>query len=303
MNIKGAFIWSLVSLLSIAGSAQSKKDNTLLWRISGNSLAAPSYLFGTIHMICGDDIRVSDSLRSAINNADHIYLELDMDNMLEMMSAMTAMRMRDDTTLSQLLTEDEYKRVKDFFKKNGSMLPFSLMEKYKPMITASTLMQSAMSCNNAIAMEQLIMEEAKQKRISIKGLETMAYQMSIFDSIPYKVQAKQLLQYVDEYDNKDQTKELEKLSEAYRSQQLSKLETIINDDQSGMEKYSDLLLYNRNKNWVNKLQSLLPDQKLVIAVGAGHLPGDKGLINLLRKAGYKVEPVKNDMIKTKTKEI
>ena len=70
-----------------------------------------------------------------------------------------------------------------------------------------------------------------------------------------------------------------------------------------MEKYADLLLYNRNRNWVKKLETLLPMEKLVIAVGAGHLPGDKGLINLLRKAGYKVEPVRNDMIRTKTKEI
>lgn len=303
MNIKGAFIWSLLSLLSIAGSAQSKKENTLLWRITGNHLAAPSYLFGTIHMICGDDIRVSDSLRSAIGKADHVYLELDMDNMLEMMSAMTRMKMRDDTTLSQLLTEEEYNRVKDFFKKQGSMMPFSMMEQYKPMITASTLMQSAMTCENAIAMEQLIMEEAKDHNVSIKGLESMAYQMSIFDSIPYKIQAKQLLEYVDQFHNDSQSKEFQKLSDAYKAQELSKLETIINNDQSGLEKYADILLYNRNRNWVKKLETLLPQQKLVIAVGAGHLPGEKGLINLLRKAGYKVEPVRNDMIKTKVKEI
>ena len=301
--MKGAFLWSLLSLLTLAGSAQSKKENTLLWRITGNNLAAPSYLFGTIHMICGDDIQVSDSLRTAISKADHVYLELDMDNMLEMMSVMTKMKMRNDTTLSQLLTEKEYNKVKDFFQKQGGLLPFSMMEKYKPMLTASTLMQSAMVCENAIAMEQLIMEEAKSQRISIKGLETMAYQMSIFDSIPYKVQAKQLVEYIDQFDKKEPSKEFEKLSRAYRSQELSKLETIISNDQSGLEKYSDLLLFNRNRNWVKKLEGLLPEQKLVIAVGAGHLPGDQGLINLLRKAGYKVEPVRNDMIRTKVKEI
>jgi uncharacterized protein len=301
--MKGAFLWSLLSLLTLAGSAQSRKDNTLLWRISGNNLAAPSYLFGTIHMICGDDIKVSDSLKKAISNADNVYLELDMDNMLEMMSVMNKMKMRNDTTLSQLLTESEYNKVKDFFQKQGGLLPFSMMEKYKPMLTASTLMQSAMVCDNAIAMEQLIMEEAKSQRVSIKGLETMAYQMSIFDSIPYTVQAKQLVEYIDQFDNKNSSREFEKLSEAYRSQELSKLETIINNDQSGLEKYSDILLFNRNRNWVKKLEGLLPEQRLVIAVGAGHLPGEKGLINLLRKAGYKVEPVRNDMIKTKTKEI
>jgi uncharacterized protein len=303
MKFKGAFIWSLLSLFSLAGTAQAPKENTLLWRISGNQLKAPSYLFGTIHMICGDDIQISDSLSNAISKADDVYLELDMDNIVEMMSVMTKMKMRNDTTLSELLTPEEYQKVKKFFDEKGGLLSFSMMEKYKPMLTASTLMQSEMACDNAVAMEQLIMNEARMNRVSIKGLETMAYQMSIFDSIPYKVQAKQLVEYIDNFDDKAQSKEFEKLSEAYRKQELNKLEALIANDQSGMEQYSDLLLFNRNKNWVKKLAELLPEKRLVIAVGAGHLPGEKGLINLLRKAGYKVEPVKNNMIRSKTKEI
>jgi uncharacterized protein len=67
--------------------------------------------------------------------------------------------------------------------------------------------------------------------------------------------------------------------------------------------FADILLYDRNANWVRKLQQLMPDNSLVIAVGAGHLPGKKGVLNLLREAGYKVEPVKNDMIKKKSKQI
>ena len=71
----------------------------------------------------------------------------------------------------------------------------------------------------------------------------------------------------------------------------------------GIENFTDLLLYNRNRNWAEKLKILMNDKSLVVAVGAGHLPGEKGLINLLKKAGYKVEPVKNEMIRKKTKEI
>ena len=71
----------------------------------------------------------------------------------------------------------------------------------------------------------------------------------------------------------------------------------------GIEQFTDLLLYNRNAAWAKKLENLLPTNALVVAGGAGHLPGEKGVINLLRKAGYKVEPVRNDMIKKKTKEI
>ncbi len=74
-------------------------------------------------------------------------------------------------------------------------------------------------------------------------------------------------------------------------------------EESGIENFSQILLYNRNAAWVKKLDDMLQANALVVAVGAGHLPGKKGVINLLRLAGYKVEPVQNNMIKKKEKEI
>ncbi|MBD0377659.1 MAG: TraB/GumN family protein [Flavisolibacter sp.] len=287
----------LLCCLGITVSGQSA-TNTLLWRISGKNLTKPSYLFGTIHLLCADDIVLSDSLKRAIQKSDKVYLELDMDNVFEMLSVVNKMKMRNDTTLADLLTQAEYEKVKDFFTKQNSVLPFSMLEKYKPLLTASTIMQSSMACDNAVAMEQLIMREAKKQGKGIKGLETMAYQISIFDSIPYKVQAKQLLSYVENYNKKEDSEEFKELTDAYRKQQLSKLEELSIKEEAGFENFTNLLLYNRNINWVKKLQDLMTGNALVIAVGAGHLPGEKGVINLLRKAGYKVDPVDNKMIKT-----
>jgi uncharacterized protein YbaP (TraB family) len=247
-------------------------------------------------MICGNDIQLSDSLKSAIRQSDKVYLELDMDNIFELMGVITKMKMKGDTTLADLLTAAEYEKVKSFFKTQKTLIPFSMLETYKPLIAASTLMQASIDCDNAISLEQLIMQEAKSKNKKINGLETMSYQMSIFDSIPYKLQAKQLVEYVDNY-GKDDNKEFEELSEAYRKQQLSKLEELTKKEDMGMERFTEILLYQRNINWVNKLKDLLANNTLVIAVGAGHLPGERGVINLLKKAGYKVEPVKNDMNK------
>jgi uncharacterized protein len=147
----------------------------------------------------------------------------------------------------------------------------------------------------------LIMEESKKNGIKIKGMETMEYQMSIFDSIPYGFQAKQLVKMIE--DGKNDETEMKKMTEAYRSQQLDKMEEMTKKEDMGIGNFTDLLLYNRNANWAKKLEELLTDRSLVIAVGAGHLPGDKGVINLLRKAGYKVEPVKNNMVRKKTREI
>lgn len=297
--MKRIFFFVLASLLTIISAAQKLKDNTLLWRISGKDIKEPSYLFGTIHLICADDIEVSDSLKKAIKQSDQVYLELDMDNIFELLSVASKMKMNGDTTLADLLSPEEYSKVKSFFAKQNGMIPFAMLERYKPMLAASTLMQSAMNCDNAIAMEQLVMKEAKFSGKGIKGLETMSFQMSIFDSIPYTMQAKQLVQYVNQYGNKEDTKNYEDLVKAYRAQELNKLEEITKKEDTGMDRFTEILLYKRNEAWTKKLQTLMQEKSLVVAVGAGHLPGDRGVINLLRKAGYKVEPVRNDMIKLK----
>src|SRR6478672_3614964 len=185
-------MWIVSLLITVfATQAQSSNNslpNTLLWRITGKNLTKPSYLFGTMHMLCADDIELSDSLKNAIKASDKVYLELDMNNLMEMMGAMSHMSMRNDTTLADLLSPEEYKKVKTYFTDHMSMLPFSMLETYKPMLTASTLMEKSNKCDHIIAMEELIMQEAKHDHKEIKGLETMNYQLSIFDSIPYKVQ-------------------------------------------------------------------------------------------------------------------
>lgn len=288
----------LISLLSLSSFAQNNEpapSNTLLWKISGNGLERPSYLFGTIHMLCKDDAFISKNLKNAILNADKVYLELDMDNMFEMLGVMGKMKMNNDTTLADLLTPEEYNKVKEYFEQGNSLLPFSMLETYKPMVATSMLAQSSMSCDQTVAMEQLIMEEASKESIEIKGLETMAYQMSIFDSIPYKIQALELLKMISagEATNEGEKNEFDELMNAYKEQNLEKLAVMLGSSDDMLLQYKDILLNNRNKNWVAKLNKIMPGKSLVIAVGAGHLPGENGVINLLRKEGYKVEPVEN----------
>ena len=285
----------LGSIMTIASLAQkSNADNTLLWKISGNGLKKPSYIFGTIHMLCKDDAVLSDSLKNVIKNVNEVYFEVDLDNMFEMLGVMSKMKMKGDTTLQDLLSEADYEKVKNYFETKGSMLPFSMLEKYKPMLAASTLQQGSFACETTAMMEQVIMEEAKQHKKSIKGLESMGYQASVLDSIPYKLQAEQLLSYIDNAEKGgDEDKEFTEMMNAYKNQDLQKLEEMLMKSDPSISNYSDILLYNRNRNWVNKLKGLLSEKALLIAVGAGHLPGKEGCINLLRKEGYKVTPVKN----------
>ncbi|MGZ3853894.1 MAG: TraB/GumN family protein [Flavisolibacter sp.] len=294
--------------LFVNGYAQKNSSaldvNTLLWKVSGKNLTKPSYIFGTMHMICANDIELSDSLKKAIRNSDNVYLELDMDDMWQMMGAMMHMTMKGDTTLSDLLSPEDYKKVKTYFTEHSGMIPFSLMEKYKPLLVESMIIEQSKPCDNMIVIEQLVMEEAKKNSVDIKGLETFDYQLGLFDKIPYKLQAEQLVKMVDDA-KKGSTAdddEIKVLTEAYRKQEIDKMDELTKDDPS-IGNFTDLLLYDRNANWSKKLQELMPGNSLVVAVGAGHLPGKKGVLNLLRQAGYTVEPVKNEMIKKKTKEI
>ena len=104
--------WSvglMMVMTSLIALAQEKnKSNTLLWQITGNGLPRPSYFFGTIHMICSDDALLSDSLKTAIVNSDAVYFEVDMDNLFEMLGIMRKMKMRNDTTLADLLSKEDY---------------------------------------------------------------------------------------------------------------------------------------------------------------------------------------------------
>jgi uncharacterized protein len=297
----------LLSVLTLAANAQSQDkvsadNNTLLWKISGNGLAKPSYLFGTIHMLCADDATLSDNFKKVIHKIDEVYFEVDLDNLFEIVSVMTKMKMKGDTTLHDLLSQKDYEKVKTYFETKGSMLPFSMLETYKPILALSTVQESSIECENTTMMEQVIMQEAKDNEKKIRGLETMAYQAGVLDSIPYKIQAEQLVSYIDNIGkDKSEDKETEEMMKAYKSQDLKRLEELMMKTDMGIGNFTEVLLYNRNRNWVTKLKKLLPDKSLLIAVGAGHLPGEKGVISLLRKEGYTVTPVENKL--TKAREI
>jgi uncharacterized protein len=132
---------------------------------------------------------------------------------------------------------------------------------------------------------------AKENKKDIKGLETLEFQSSMFDSIPYEWQAKELLKAVDSFSMA--RAEFDSLVSIYKKQNLREMESQLHTSSFGMGKYDDLLLGKRNRNWVAQLKQLMPKQSLFVAVGAGHLVGEQGLISLLRKEGYTVQGIKN----------
>lgn len=264
---------------------------TLLWQISGNDLSKPSYLFGTMHILCAEDAKLSPNLKEVIKNSLKVYFEIDMDDKAELMSGMKYLRMNDGVKISDLLTKEEYAKLEDYFKKAKSPMPMSMINRFKPYLVSGLVSEQNMGCQKKNGMEELIMKEATLHDKQIFGLETVQYQASLFDSIPYEKQAKELVKYIDSIDTYQ--KSTLEMVDVYRKQDLDRMDSLVSKSDPGMAEYMDLLLYNRNRRWVQQVPTIMREGSVLFAVGAGHLPGDQGVINLLRKKGYTVTPMVN----------
>lgn len=291
------FFWSFLvdpagkRPVSVPDLANPPLPNTLLWKISGNHLPQPSYLFGTMHLLCTSDALLSDSLKNAIHSCNEIYFEINLDDMNGMLQSLRYMRMSSDKKLSDLLSEKDYQKVKNYFDRQGSILPFSMLERFKPLLISSIIEESGLDCAATNGMELVIQREAHLQSKKIRGLETAEFQAGLFDSIPYEQQARDLVNYIDSSDSYRKT--TRELVETYRRQDLEKIDSLTRSSDPGMTNYLDLLLYQRNRKWVDSLDLLLPNKPLLIAVGAAHLPGEQGLISLLKKRGFELTPVAN----------
>jgi uncharacterized protein len=268
----------------------NKTDNTLLWEISGKQLAAPSYLFGTFHLICKDDILISNQLKAAVKATNEMYMELDMDDPSTMLSGMFLMNMKEGNTLKTIFNEAEYKKVEQFFK-DSLHTSIGMFKSMKPFFLMSLLYPKMLPCKNISGVEQELMKLAKENKKEIKGLETMAFQAAVFDSIPYSQQAKELLKTIDSLPA--YKKYFDTMVNIYKKQQLKEMQNLFTKSEFGMEENQDILLDKRNKNWVAQLNTIMKKESVFVAVGAGHLVGNMGLIALLRKQGYTLRPIEN----------
>lgn len=279
------------------------KDTSLLWRISGEGIERPSYLFGTIHLIPSDEYFLEATVVKAINDSEEVLFEIDpgdMQNPAIMMSMMSRLNMRGDTSLEMLLTTTQYDTVAAYFEQTG--LPMFMLKRMKPMFLSSMVGQD-MSAGNPLGggdnagMKSYELELAELAGLAgkpIAGLETMEFQLSLFDSIPYPVQARMLYKAVaDDMGNvaRDGNSEMDQMVAMYRRRAVAEMSTMITNESAGYGNFEELLLTRRNESWVPKIIDRLADTPTTYAVGAGHLGGERGVIALLRSAGYSVVPV------------
>lgn len=276
----------LLLLLSFSPEGWGQTTNALLWKISGRDLTQPSYLFGTIHMICPEDLQIGDSLKVSVSQADRLFLELDMDAPGIMMKTMKR-SMLPSGTIRDLMNPGDYRRLESFMKDSLGM-PMFLMNKMKPFTLMSVMYSKFLPCNKPASLEETLMQMAKKQHKEILGLETVEEQLAVFDRIPDTMEIRMLMGLIDDFQG--QRDEFGRMIQAYRQRDLTELGRMINDSPD-IDGFEDLLLVNRNKKWIPVMKAEMNRSTCLFAVGAGHLPGTDGVIDLLRKEGYTVSPV------------
>lgn len=285
----------VVKIESDTTSAEAQARNSLLWKITGNGLSKPSYLFGTIHIIDKDDFFFTEEMQKAFGSCEAVTFEIKIDDMMNlgaMFSVMKNINMDNGVSLRDLLSEEEYKMVKNHFDQMN--FPFFIAERMKPMFLSAMASgegsPESMKLGKTVSYELELMNNAKKQKKPISGLETMEFQMGLFDSIPYDVQAQMLVESIKVGSTGGD--DLEEMTRIYKSQDIEAMQSMMSSDTEGIGRYEELLLTKRNENWIPKMKTQMKDKAVFFAVGAGHLGGEKGVIQLLEKEGYTLTPVK-----------
>lgn len=263
-------------------------ENSLLWEISGKQLEQPSYLFGTIHMTC--DATLDSDVLNALDNTSLLVLELDMDDPNLQMKMMQGVYMKDGRSLKDLLNEDDYAILSTFIKEELGV-SIDLLSQMKPFLLSAMFYPKLLGCS-VQSYEMKLMEVASAQNEEVLGLETVEEQMKVFDDIPYEDQAYDLLRSAK--DNLAYDKEtFMKLLELYKNEDIEGMHKLMEADKNlTTSQHQDKMLDERNKKWISKIEEFSKAQPTFYGVGAAHLAGKNGVIQLLRDAGYSVEAVK-----------
>lgn len=291
-------ILGILLFIGIALNANAQ----LLWKISGNGQENPSYILGTHHLV---PLSIKDSiagLPQAIYGTAQVYGEVVMSEAMSpefMQTMQQSMMIAGDTTLQALFTPEQYEVVGKVVKEN-MMADIAMLAKLKPaaitqQLTVILCMKHLGGFNPQEQLDTYFQQQAIQNGKKVGGLETLQSQINVlFNSQTLQRQANLLYCLVSDINKAmDQTK---RLNEAYKTQKLDDMLKLMEERDGNscdpLPGEMEALLDNRNKAWIEKMPAIMKDAPTLFVVGAGHLPGNNGVLNLLKQAGYSVEPMK-----------
>ncbi|MBR5919222.1 MAG: TraB/GumN family protein [Prevotella sp.] len=291
------------ALTSMTASAQ------LLYKISGNGLEKPSYIIGTHHLANVGFVHKINGVTEALTETDQVYGELVWDTMTNtdsLKAVQDAMTLPAGKTIKDYLTPDEFKRLDAFMiakmgtgmsnpmvaSKMGNFTPMALVTQFQLLLFMTKHMGEF---DPSSTFDQYFQAQAKKNGLPCGGLETLQKQIEVlYTGKPISRQAEELMCFIDNESFNSQM--MEDLTSAFYAQNLETLKQVMDRKLGGKcdstPEEEAQLIYDRNADWVSKMPTIMAAKPTFFAVGAAHLPGDKGVLQLLRNAGYTVEGVK-----------
>jgi uncharacterized protein YbaP (TraB family) len=283
-TIKVGFLLTLFFLSSNTYAQNKNKDNALLWKIEGNGLQKPSYLFGTVHMLCEDKFQMPTKVKSAIDQTEQSYLEINL--AAPDLAAQSQKYMKSSQPLSTKISASDYKTV-DSVVNAKLKVNLKQLENIKPMVIVASVFQASFTCK-VMSFESEIIKQTKASNKTIEGLSTIEEQYSFLDKI---FDAKDMATYLKANNDVEMNKIFKTIYDAYMVEDISTIDKLMLDfSTTNPEGYRQLLPV-RNHLWADRMPTIMKNKSTFFGIGCGHLLGKEGVISLLRAKGYKVTPV------------
>lgn len=293
MKAKAMLVMALTAVIATAAHSQ------LLWKVTDNNSDKTSYVFGTHHFAPLSLLDSIKGLDAALQNADKVYGELDMQAAMDpsaLMGMQQMMMAPADSTIDKVLTTKQLADLNMAWAKYGTdQIPLNAMYVLKP-AGLSTQLAALMSAkvlpdiNVGQGIDNELQVRARKAGKQVAGLETMEFQTQMLLGDPISKQAEDLVETIENIDT--EAGKLVRLTNAYLAQNYKDVETICAESVLKDPESAEKMIISRNNNWMKQLEPEMKNTNLLVVVGAGHLVGDKGILNQLKKAGYTVTPVK-----------
>ena len=267
--------------------SQNTFEKGLLWKVSGNGLDEPSYLFGTLHMICPDDFFVFPGTYESLAQSNRLVLELNLSDPLIAADIQASMLMGNHAELKKILPQQDLLVVQSFFRDSIGM-EMEFISRIQPFFLVTLVYPHMLQCNPS-SYEHFFLQQANEKSLEIIGLETLEEQLHVVDALSYKEQADMLLEVLKNYH--DKRSEFKKMLNLYLDSDLQGLHQMFQETDTRHDEFHQRLVRDRNHRWIERIEMLMKQESSFFAVGAGHLPGEEGILQLLMDGGYDLERV------------
>lgn len=224
----------------------------------------------------------------ALQKAEEVCFEMDMDDPSVMMAVAEGLVDNSGKTLEDYFSPADYKKLSKYIRDTLGM-SVTMFSTMKPAILPVIFSGKSPHCKMSVSYEDKIMQAAKEDKKSVQGLEKPEEQIALFNTLPTDSLIKDIMDIVNGTQEEDST--YYKLIAAYTSQDLPEIFRLLHAS-SDLGSKAGAFIDERNIKWIPRMVDMMDQKSVFFAVGAGHLWGGNGVINLLRQEGYTVTPLK-----------